>query len=621
MAFNAIDNTRVNAAKHQDDWYAAEVVAGKEIPYASVAAACAAIPPAVRMKGRACIVTVGGLTVEHWWKDDLTDAGLILKTVDISGKADKTSLNTEVINRTNADLILNDKIGAEVTRALLAESIIGNRINTNSSDILKSVVYGLNLKGVASQNYVQSTSLIGMLPKGVYKGKFYTVGASTVTPTDNPPLVAFNTTNGRITFDQALDADEDVWVLYSQLGDSSIIPNSVVLHSEFDPLKSYIDDYVKLVLYTLNNSGYSWGVLDDNLKMPIFLDEAGEFGTYAYPKINATIKEIIDYNNYVKARLIDFTSGTGYSWGVLDDNNKIPLGVSDEGNVMIWGTDIMSLIGTGLSQYVKYIEPSKNITGTGDSLTENGRYLVRLQQLLGSDRTYTNTGIGGDTSTQIAFRQGGLSVAVAITGNLIPASGSVVITPDNVNIMQVSKSTTGFLKNIKGVFARAANGVYSFTRSASGSAIVTNRKEMFNPDGLNKDFEIQIIWAGRNDYLDPNAVLANVDRMVAYLKPTNKKFIVASVLNGNFAGEFIGQTNYNTLVGLNNSLRLKYPRNYVELREVLVRSYNPSLSQDVIDFNNDIPPLSLRSDNIHLNNTGQDIVAQEFYNFITFNNW
>lgn len=73
MAFNAIDNTKVNAAKHIDDWYAAEVVAGKEIPYASIQAAKDAIPSAVRMKGRSFLVTIDGLSQEYWWKDDLVE--------------------------------------------------------------------------------------------------------------------------------------------------------------------------------------------------------------------------------------------------------------------------------------------------------------------------------------------------------------------------------------------------------------------------------------------------------------------------------------------------------------------------------------------------------------------
>jgi len=77
MAFPSIDNIRVNAAKHTDDWYADEVVAGKEQPYTSVADACFKIPSAVRMKGRPVLITVDGLTEAFWWKDNLTDSGLI----------------------------------------------------------------------------------------------------------------------------------------------------------------------------------------------------------------------------------------------------------------------------------------------------------------------------------------------------------------------------------------------------------------------------------------------------------------------------------------------------------------------------------------------------------------
>lgn len=92
MAFPAIDNTRVNAAKHQDDWYAAEVVAGKEVPYASIQAAKDAIPAAVRMKGRSFIVTINGVTEEYWWKDDLVEP--IPKQTDKLVKSD-TSIDTK----------------------------------------------------------------------------------------------------------------------------------------------------------------------------------------------------------------------------------------------------------------------------------------------------------------------------------------------------------------------------------------------------------------------------------------------------------------------------------------------------------------------------------------------
>lgn len=111
MAFPAIDNTRVNAAKHIDDWYAAEVVAGKEIPYASLAAAYAAIPSAVRMKGRSFLVTIDGLTQEYWFKDDLTTAipklvGLARPLKEVTGvkylAGDISSDGTKVLN--NYDL-------------------------------------------------------------------------------------------------------------------------------------------------------------------------------------------------------------------------------------------------------------------------------------------------------------------------------------------------------------------------------------------------------------------------------------------------------------------------------------------------------------------------------------
>jgi len=110
MAFNAIDNTRVNAAKFPDDWYAAEVVAGKEIPYASIEAAKTAIPSAVRMKGRAFLVTINGITQEYWWKDDLIEpipkrGDKNYTSLDSLGvKGDGTTDYTDIINTAINDL-------------------------------------------------------------------------------------------------------------------------------------------------------------------------------------------------------------------------------------------------------------------------------------------------------------------------------------------------------------------------------------------------------------------------------------------------------------------------------------------------------------------------------------
>lgn len=53
-------------------------------PYASKEQACAAIPEAIRNYGKTVLIGTNSYT-EYWWKDDLTDGGLIPKITSISG--------------------------------------------------------------------------------------------------------------------------------------------------------------------------------------------------------------------------------------------------------------------------------------------------------------------------------------------------------------------------------------------------------------------------------------------------------------------------------------------------------------------------------------------------------
>ena len=120
-----------------------------------------------------------------------------------------------------------------------------------------------------------------------------------------------------------------------------------------------------------------------------------------------------------------------------------------------------------------------------------------------------------------------------------------------------------------------------------------------------------IIWSGRNNYTATNTVKADIADMVAHMTTTN--YLIMGIINGNYAGEFKGQANYNTMIALNSSLAATYGNKYLDIRQILVNSYNPALPQDVIDFTNDTVPASLRADNIHLTATGYGIVASNVY--------
>lgn len=99
------------------------------------------------------------------------------------------------------------------------------------------------------------------------------------------------------------------------------------------------------------------------------------------------------------------------------------------------------------------------------------------------------------------------------------------------------------------------------------------------------------IWSGRNSFTNPSNVEADIATMVADL--TTAEYVVLAIINGE--GEISGSTNYNDIVGINSTLSSTYGSHYIDVRSMLVASYNPANPVDVIDHSNDIPPFSLRA--------------------------
>jgi len=119
--------------------------------------------------------------------------------------------------------------------------------------------------------------------------------------------------------------------------------------------------------------------------------------------------------------------------------------------------------------------------------------------------------------------------------------------------------------------------------------------------------DITIIWAGRNNWSNPETVKADVATMVANLTTTD--YLVLGVTNGAASSEWAGTSGYATMTGLNADLAATYGSRFVDIRKILVNAYNPALPQDVIDFGHDTLPASLRGDAIHLNDAGHIVVA------------
>ncbi len=264
----------------------------------------------------------------------------------------------------------------------------------------------------------------------------------------------------------------------------------------------------------------------------------------------------------------------------------------------------------------------------GDSLTagnEDGTGVTYPNVLAGYlGRPVTNKGVGGQTSTQIGVRQGGVAVNATISGGQIPASGGVTITfPTGYEPVttQGPSSITGTLAGVAGTIS-LSGGIYTFTRSAAGSAVNVSSAAFVPSNGTLNNGTV-IIWAGRNNYTNPSQVESDIAAMVSSLG-SNQHYLILSVTNGEYSSEYSGQTSYNTLISLDNYLASTYSGHYLDIRSYLIQqglsdAGLTATASDTADIANDTVPTSLRTDNVHLNATGYRLIARQIANYITTN--
>src|SRR5690606_37503257 len=118
----------------------------------------------------------------------------------------------------------------------------------------------------------------------------------------------------------------------------------------------------------------------------------------------------------------------------------------------------------------KWLYGLPSIVCWGDSLTTSSypRFLAKL-----TGRTVTNRGVGGNTSAQIAARQGGRPTYVKLAGGRIPTSGAVDVAEFTVVPMTQygRQQLEGTLGGVRGVLHRHSDTAYTFTRAQAGEAV------------------------------------------------------------------------------------------------------------------------------------------------------
>ena len=273
--------------------------------------------------------------------------------------------------------------------------------------------------------------------------------------------------------------------------------------------------------------------------------------------------------------------------------------------------------------------PKAAIACWGDSMTAgaggNGTTYPGVLATLSGLSTY-NGGVGGQGSTSIAIRQGGVGLALSVEGNTIPASGPVNVTAKSGTPVtsQGGGPMYGWLAGVYGYLSRIANANtaindYTFTRAAAGGSVACPANSVFTVDTAGRDEHIACFWMGRNNPVPAATVVADVQSCVNFLKPLGKRFVVLSICNGN--GETTGTTAYNNIKAANDALMAAFPDNFCDVRSAVVAAYDSNSAQDVIDHSGDTTPASLRVDGVHFTSAGYQIVATTVFNFIKEKGW
>ncbi|KAB2751798.1 hypothetical protein [Brucella anthropi] len=239
-----------------------------------------------------------------------------------------------------------------------------------------------------------------------------------------------------------------------------------------------------------------------------------------------------------------------------------------------------------------------------------------------------NLGLSGQKDNMVPYQIGAKGLTATVSGNVIPASGSVVVTALSqpfLTIANLGKDTAVpvTLNGVKGTL-RTPSGTlvtdYVFTRSVAGSAVATPANSTLTVDGGTFDNGIAILWFGHNRASTAAVTIQAYADCVAWARSKfGERFIVVSVIPN--SGETNGTGGATAVTTINTSLKATYPNNYLDVKTALMNAYDPAKPQDVADRNNGIIPSSLRSDALTLNDKGFKTLWDAELDFMLAKNW
>ncbi len=327
---------------------------------------------------------------------------------------------------------------------------------------------------------------------------------------------------------------------------------------------------------------------------------------------------------------INTNGGNSYALGAIDGNLRLktrqvpaeaPSGFLNDEGAPLNGPPMSGLL-PGLVILNREASNSVSVVKNGMRLVSETRPATQLMDdeiLIGragsrfSEETYAFAFVGGglDEGEMRAFN-------AVVRDYLIASMTPIVCFGDSLTqgVRNRGRSplatTTSYPSQLEALQNRVV-----FNGGIGGQTSIQIR-ERAEPDNF-MNAAVNIIWMGRNNYKDTDRVLADIESVAN--RVVGGRFAVLSILNGDYPPEHKDLDGYKIIMGLNDTLSKRYGDKYIDVRSQLLAAANPNDPGDMADIADDVPPRSLRSDQLHLNDAGDTVIAKTVSEFLKKKGW
>lgn len=277
-------------------------------------------------------------------------------------------------------------------------------------------------------------------------------------------------------------------------------------------------------------------------------------------------------------------------------------------------------------------QSATKITLWGDSMTAYGSgYGEFLQATLPHTSVFV-AGVGGETSSAIAARQGALPYLVKPVTGTIPASGGVQVSfapnRDAWPLLQGNgipnasdRSLPAVLQGVAGRLTLShkvgdqvrhdPNDQYTFTRLSAGKAVAVKSPTALRPTfGEQHRGDTVVIWAGRNNFLAAAQIRSDIEAMVSFLNSSSRRALILGITTS--SNDTPAQVS--AIKALNATLSKRWGGQFLDvlnylLKDGLAAAKISPTSADTQYIKAGVVPTSLRRDATHLTQVGRELVA------------